>query len=171
MQEKGYQFATICSSNVNRSMEAHSLFKKNHLRVCSYGTGRKIKIPGLSEKKPLEYGFGTEYETILNDLIELNKDFFTEREIIPMIQRDKGVKKAPQRFQDEFDLSFIDVCICFDEHVFDSVVEELQFRGCSKIKPIFVFNIHVKDRVSTAREGAKHALRLAEMVWMEWVAE
>ena len=27
MQEKGYQFATICSSNVNRSMEAHSLFK------------------------------------------------------------------------------------------------------------------------------------------------
>ena len=98
-----------------------------------------------------------------------------------MIQRDKGVKKAPQRFQDEFDLSFIDVCICFDEHVFDSVVEgerclydvivELQFRGCSKIKPIFVFNIHVKDRVSTAREGAKHALRLAEMVWMEWVAE
>ena len=64
MQENGYQFATICSSNVNRSMEAHSLFQvrqighacfqKNHLRVCSYGTGRKIKIPGLTEKKPLE---------------------------------------------------------------------------------------------------------------------
>lgn len=98
-----------------------------------------------------------------------------------MIQRDKGVKKAPQRFQDELDLSFIDVCICFDEHVFDSVVEgehcscdgivELQFRGCSKIKPIFVFNIHVKDRVSTAREGAKHALRLAEMVHIGWIDE
>ena len=100
-----------------------------------------------------------------------------------MLQRDKAVKKAPQRFQDEFDLSFIDVCICFDENVFDSVIEgtrffwdvisELQFRGCSKIKPIFVFNIHVKDRVSTAREGAKHALRLAEMVfapggWMSY---
>ena len=27
MQEGGYQFATICSSNVNRSMEAHSLFQ------------------------------------------------------------------------------------------------------------------------------------------------
>lgn len=42
-----------------------------------------------------------------------------------MIQRDRGVKKAPQRFQDELDLSFIDVCICFDDRVFDSVLEGL----------------------------------------------
>ena len=50
---------------------------------------------------------------------------YTKREIIPMIQRDRGVKKAPQRFQDELDLSFIDVCICFDDRVFDSVLEGL----------------------------------------------
>ena len=164
MQEGGYQFATICSSNVNRSMEAHSLFQDNHIRVCSYGTGKKVKIPGLTEKRPLEYPFGTDYETILNDLFDKDKDFYTKREIIPMIQRDRGVKKAPQRFQDELDLSFIDVCICFDDRVFDSVLEELQFRGCSRVKPIFVFNIHVKDKVSSARDGAKDALHLAQML-------
>ena len=32
------------------------------------------------------------------------------------------------------------------------------------MKPIFVFNIHVKDKVSSARDGAKDALHLAQMV-------
>ena len=32
------------------------------------------------------------------------------------------------------------------------------------MKPIFVFNLHIQDRPSSAREGAKSALRLAELV-------
>lgn len=61
----GYRFATICSSNVNRSMEAHDLFrvrfdscikvKKNRLDVVSFGTGSEIKIPGLTAKTPNVY--------------------------------------------------------------------------------------------------------------------
>ncbi|KAK8800313.1 hypothetical protein WA171_004949 [Blastocystis sp. BT1] len=160
----GYRFATICSSNVNRSMEAHDLFEKNNLNVVSYGTGSEIKIPGLTAKTPLSYKFGTDYELILNDLIDKNKEFFTKREIIPMLQRDMRVKRAPQRFQDERKINDIDVCICFDERVFDLVLEDLQFRGCIDMKPIFVFNLHVQDRPSSAREGARNALHLAELL-------
>lgn len=38
--------AVICSSNMNRSMEAHSVFAKRDFQVSSYGTGDKVKIPG-----------------------------------------------------------------------------------------------------------------------------
>ena len=93
----GYRFATICSSNVNRSMEAHDLFEvnielymidsqKNNLNVVTYGTGSEIKIPGLTAKTPLSYEyfemmnvrykFGTDYELILNDLIDKNKELY-----------------------------------------------------------------------------------------------
>lgn len=40
-----------------------------------------------------------------------------------MLQRDMRVKRAPQRFQDERKINDIDVCICFDERVFDLVLE------------------------------------------------
>lgn len=39
-----------------------------------------------------------------------------------MMERNKRIKPAPQRFQDS-DLSNVDICICFDEGVFDLVVE------------------------------------------------
>ena len=45
--------------------------------------------------------------------------------MIDMMQRNVVVKKAPQRFQDEKDLSKIDICICFDDRVFDAVLESM----------------------------------------------
>lgn len=91
-----------------------------------------------------------------------------------MLQRDMRVKRAPQRFQDEKNINDIDICICFDERVFDLVLEgiirliieyiDLQFRGSINMKPLLVFNLHVQDRPSSAREGARNALHLAELV-------
>ena len=97
-----------------------------------------------------------------------------------MLQRGMRVKRAPQRFQDERKINDIDVCICFDERVFDLVLEgkyvivfvewiDLQFRGCIDMKPIFVFNLHVQDRPSSAREGARNALHLAELVFWYYI--
>ena len=57
------------------------------------------------------------------------RDFFpshysyTRNGMIGMMQRNVVVKKAPQRFQEEKDLSKIDICICFDDRVFDAVIE------------------------------------------------
>ena len=52
--------AVVCSSNMNRSMEAHSVLAKKNFSVSSYGTGNQIKIPGKSKHEPNIYPFGKE---------------------------------------------------------------------------------------------------------------
>jgi RNA polymerase II subunit A C-terminal domain phosphatase SSU72 len=66
------RIAVICSSNMNRSMEAHAFLAKKGFLVQSYGTGDKVKIPGSAADKPNIYEFGISYDEIYHDL--LNKD-------------------------------------------------------------------------------------------------
>ena len=44
------RFAVVCSSNMNRSMEAHAFLQKKGYDIRSYGTGDKIKIPGMAAR-------------------------------------------------------------------------------------------------------------------------
>ena len=38
------RFAVVCSSNMNRSMEAHNFLQKKGYDIKSYGTGNMIKV-------------------------------------------------------------------------------------------------------------------------------
>jgi RNA polymerase II subunit A C-terminal domain phosphatase SSU72 len=80
--QRRLSFAVVCSSNQNRSMEAHARLRlmnicresthpnsKAGYSVKSYGAGQCIKLPGPSADKPNVYEFGkVTYEEILQDL-------------------------------------------------------------------------------------------------------
>lgn len=70
------KIAVICSSNMNRSMEAHAFLSKKGFDVKSFGTGDKVKIPGSAADRPNVYEFGTSYEEMHNDLMQKDKALY-----------------------------------------------------------------------------------------------
>lgn len=75
------KIAVICSSNMNRSMEAHAFLAKKGFDVKSYGTGDKVKIPGSAADKPNIYEFGTSYDEIYHDLLQKDKALYPFKNI------------------------------------------------------------------------------------------
>ena len=71
---KRWRFAMVCSSNMNRSMEAHSQLGRAGFDVESYGTGTHVKLPGPSLHEPNVYDFGTPYGAIYDDLRRKDPD-------------------------------------------------------------------------------------------------
>ncbi|XP_052395278.1 RNA polymerase II subunit A C-terminal domain phosphatase SSU72 isoform X2 [Carassius gibelio] len=113
--------AVVCSSNQNRSMEAHNILSKRGFDVRSFGTGTHVKLPGPAPDKPNIYDFKTTYEQMYNDLVRKDKELYTQNGILHMLDRNKRIKTQPERFQsckEQFDL----VITC-EERVYDQVLE------------------------------------------------
>ncbi|PON41543.1 RNA polymerase II subunit A [Parasponia andersonii] len=126
-----YRYAMVCSSNQNRSMEAHSLLKRQGFDVSSYGTGAHVKLPGPSLREPNVYGFGTPYKHMFDDLRRKDPELYKRNGILPMLKRNSTVKTAPQRWQDNAADGTFDVVFTFEEKVFDMVIE-----GVIKFDPL-----------------------------------
>ncbi|CAA0806862.1 Ssu72-like family protein [Striga hermonthica] len=139
----------VCSSNQNRSMEAHALLKREGLHVASYGTGQHVKLPGPSLREPNVYDFGTPYK-------------YRRNGILPMLKRNLAVKLAPQRWQDNAADGTFDVVLTFEEKVFDMVVEDLHNRIHVHLKPVLIINLEVKDNHEEAAIGGRLALQLCQ---------
>ncbi|KAI5683323.1 hypothetical protein M9H77_04551 [Catharanthus roseus] len=154
------RYAMVCSSNQNRSMEAHSLLKREGLDVSSYGTGQHVKLPGPSLREPNVYDFGTPYKQMFDDLRRKDPELYKRNGILPMLKRNIAVKLAPQRWQENVADGVFDVVLTFEEKVFDMVVEDLHTRNHVFMKPVLVINLEVKDNHEEAAIGAKLALLL-----------
>ncbi|GMY12508.1 RNA polymerase II subunit A C-terminal domain phosphatase SSU72 isoform X1 [Fagus crenata] len=118
-----FRYAMVCSSNQNRSMEAHSLLKRQAFDVSSYGTRAQVKLPGPSLREPNVYDFGTPYKQMFDDLRRKDPELYKRNGILPMLKRNSAVKLAPQRWQENAADGSFDVVFTFDEKVFDMVVE------------------------------------------------
>ncbi|KAL2344162.1 hypothetical protein Fmac_005447 [Flemingia macrophylla] len=159
-----FRYAMVCSSNQNRSMEAHFLLKKHGFEVCSYGTGAHVKLPGPSLREPNVYDFGTPYKLMHDDLRSKNPDLYRRNGILPMLKRNSTVKPAPQRWQENAADGSFDVVFTFEEKVFDMVVEDLHTRDHVLMKTVLVINLEVKDNHDEAAVGARLTLDLCQQI-------
>ncbi|KAJ9162595.1 hypothetical protein P3X46_022355 [Hevea brasiliensis] len=159
-----FRYAMVCSSNQNRSMEAHSLLKRQGFDASSYGTGAHVKLPGPSLREPNVYDFGTPYKQMFDDLRRKDPDLYKRNGILPMLKRNSSVKLAPQRWQENASDGSFDVVFTFEEKVFDMVVEDLHSRDQAFMRSVLVINLEVKDNHEEAAIGAQLALDLCQMI-------
>ncbi|KAK3139417.1 hypothetical protein QOZ80_5AG0382940 [Eleusine coracana subsp. coracana] len=160
--EGKWRFAMVCSSNMNRSMEAHSLLGRAGLDVSSYGTGTHVKLPGPSLHEPNVYDFSTPYGAIYDDLRRKDPDLYKRNGLLPMLKRNTSVKLAPQRWQDNAGDGVFDMILTFEERVFDLVIEDMNNREPRLMKSVLIVNMDVKDNHEEAGVGAKLALELCQ---------
>ncbi|CAG9854882.1 unnamed protein product [Phyllotreta striolata] len=146
------KIAVICSSNMNRSMEAHAFLAKKGFDVKSYGTGDKVKIPGSSFDKPNIYDFGTSYEDIYTDLLQKDKSLYTQNGLLHTLERNKRIKTHPEKFQ-ETNVKF-DILITCEERVYDAVLEFMENKPPLDNSIVHVINIDIQDNLEEATIGA-----------------
>lgn len=144
--------AVICSSNMNRSMEAHSFLAKKNFRVRSFGTGDKVKLPGLTINTPNVYEFGTPYDDIYNDLCQKDKQYYTQNGLLHMLDRNRRIKRNPEKFQHSTER--FDILITAEERVYDQVVEYMESKSPEYNQPCHIINLDIQDNHEEATIGA-----------------
>ena len=158
-----YHYAMICSSNVNRSCAAHKKVHKAGLIASSYGAGAQVKMPGMGG--PRVFPFGTPYDTIYKSLEEENKVYYIKNGMLPMMDRDRKIKKAPERWQDSDKIvGIVNVAICFEERIYELVEEDLGIREAVEFEPLHIVNIETKDNPEAAAKSADLALKLCQKI-------
>lgn len=69
--------------------------------TISFGTGSLVRLPGPSINQPNVYNFNnTSYESMYSELLAKDQRLYKANGILPMLERNKGVKWGPERWQD-----------------------------------------------------------------------
>lgn len=158
-------FGVVCSSNINRSMEAHLVLGNAGLRCESYGTGTQVRLPGRTAMEPRVFKFGTPYEHLYRTLSATPDDeaYFTRNGVLQLCRRGAAVKRAPARWQETptEQVSQHNVVIAFEERIFDAVIEDLLMREPTpEFRPIHVICLDTKDNPHEAAVQGQVALDL-----------
>lgn len=111
-----------------------------------------MKLPGTAIDKPNVYDFGTSYSDIHDDLSRKDKAYYTSNGILHMLDRNRRLKLAPERFQ--LCMEKFDVIITCEERVYDQVVEFFETKGQNTSTPVHVINVDITDNHDEAVKGA-----------------
>ena len=80
---------------------ASSLNPHEPLPCISFGTGSQVRLPGPSATQPNVFAFnGTSYAAMHAQLASQDERLYTHNGILTMLERNKGVKWGPERWQD-----------------------------------------------------------------------
>lgn len=174
MVENSMKVCTVCAANNNRLMEAHKQLKDAGFDIRSFGTGSTVKLPGPTIDRPNVYEFGTPYETIYQDLMsQEHRKMYEAQGLIQMLERNKLVKTAPEKWHNNAAAGKFDLVITCEERCFDSVVEDLMYRMNNKPEDVeeldirqlvHIINIDIKDDNENAKIGGKGIVKLVSMI-------
>ncbi|XP_023243172.1 RNA polymerase II subunit A C-terminal domain phosphatase SSU72 [Centruroides vittatus] len=156
------KIAVVCSSNQNRSMEAHAFLSKKGFKVRSFGSGTQVKLPGAAPDRPNIYDFTISYEQMYQDLLLKDKALYTQNGILHMLDRNRRIKSHPERFQTCYEK--FDVIFTVEERVYDQVVEELASRTPIENTPVHIINIDIQDNHEEATIGAFLICQMTQMM-------
>jgi RNA polymerase II subunit A C-terminal domain phosphatase SSU72 len=148
---------------MNRSMEAHFILDKRGFDVQSFGSGNSVKLPGPSIDRPNVYEFdSTTYDEIYNDLKTKDIHLYTQNGLLNMLDRNRRVKKHPQKFQRSQER--FDIIICLEERVYDQILDDFHTRQSVTGESVHVINIDIQDNHEEATIGAFLVVELCALL-------
>merc|ERR1739842_224240 len=107
------------------------------------------------------YDFGTTYDEIFSDLSRRDKVLYTQNGILNMLDRNRRIKKGPQRLQDT--KRKYDIIFTAEERVYDQVLEHFSSDACSVTnQPVHVINLDIQDNHEEATIGAFMMLEISQ---------